>query len=126
MNMKSLPIAAVIVAMLVPAVRANNDRLKDAALVLTEMAGAGDAGIPTSLIAKASCIVIVPSMKKVALGIGGEYGKGYLSCRRDGGWSAPGALKIEGGSFGVQIGASATDVIMLVMNDRGRRAAALE
>ena len=95
MNMKSLPIAAVIVAMLVPAVRANNDRLKDAALVLTEMAGAGDSGIPTSLIAKASCIVIVPSMKKLALGIGGEDGKGYLSCRREGGWSAPGALRLK-------------------------------
>jgi lipid-binding SYLF domain-containing protein len=112
-------ITAVIITLLVPAVRANDDHLKDAELVLTEMAGAGDAGIPTSLIAKASCIVIVPSLKKAALGVGGQYGKGYLSCRRDGGWSAPGALKIEGGSFGLQIGASATDVIMLVMNDRG-------
>jgi SH3 domain-containing YSC84-like protein 1 len=101
------------------AVHASPERLKDAELVLTEMAGSGDSGIPTSLIAKARCIVVVPSMKKVALGFGGEYGKGYLSCRNAGGWTAPGALKIEGGSFGLQIGASATDVILLVMNERG-------
>ena len=104
---------------LVSAVHASPERLKDAELVLTEMAGTGDAGIPTSLIAKARCIVIVPSLKKVAMGIGGEYGKGYMSCRNEGGWTAPGSLKVEGGSFGLQIGASATDVIMLVMNERG-------
>ena len=112
-----LTIATVLV--LVSATHASPERLKDAELVLTEMAGTGDAGIPTSLIAKARCIVVVPSLKKVALGIGGEYGKGYMSCRNEGGWTAPGSLKIEGGSFGLQIGASATDVIMLVMNERG-------
>ena len=87
--------------------------------MLTEMAGTGDAGIPKSLIAKARCVVIVPSLKKVAFGVGGQYGKGYMSCRNEGGWTAPGALKVEGGSFGLQIGASATDVILLVMNERG-------
>jgi SH3 domain-containing YSC84-like protein 1 len=107
------------VVLLVPAIHASPERLKDAELVLTEMAGTGDAGIPTSLIAKARCVVIVPSLKKVALGIGGQYGKGYVSCRNEGGWTAPGALRVEGGSFGLQIGASATDVIMLVMNERG-------
>ena len=112
-----LSIATVLI--LVATVHASPERLKDAGLVLTEMASAGDAGIPTSLIAKARCIVVVPSMKKVALGFGGEYGKGYFSCRQEGGWTAPGALKMEGGSFGLQIGASATDVIMLVMNERG-------
>ncbi len=110
---------ALILVSLVSAVHASLERLKDAELVLTEMAGTGDAGIPTSLIAKARCIVIVPSLKKVAMGIGGEYGEGYMSCRNEGGWTAPGALKVEGGSFGLQIGASATDVIMLVMNERG-------
>ena len=99
---------------------ADAERLKDAELVLTEMAGTDDAGIPTSLLQKATCVVVVPSLKKVALGFGGQYGRGYMSCRREGGWSAPAALRIEGGSFGLQIGASATDVIMLVMNDRGR------
>jgi lipid-binding SYLF domain-containing protein len=107
------------VAFLVPALTIDAERLKDAELVLTEMAGAGDAGIPTSLLTKAQCVVVVPSLKKVALGFGGQYGRGYLSCRRQGGWSAPAALRIEGGSFGLQIGASATDVILLVMNERG-------
>jgi lipid-binding SYLF domain-containing protein len=106
-------------ALFVSSIHASPDRLKDAELVLTEMAGTGDAGIPTSLIAKARCVVIVPSLKKVAFGVGGQYGKGYMSCRNGGGWTAPGALKVEGGSFGLQIGASATDVIMLVMNERG-------
>ena len=112
-----LTIAAALI--LVSVGYASPERLKDAELVLTEMAGTGDSGIPTSLISKARCIVVVPSMKKVALGIGGEYGKGYMSCRNEGSWTAPGSLKIEGGSFGLQIGASATDVIMLVMNERG-------
>ena len=99
---------------------ADPERLKDAEAVLTEMAGAGDAGIPTSLIAKSKCIVIVPSLKKVALGVGGQYGRGYVACRTDaGGWSAPGGIRVEGGSFGLQIGGSATDLILLVMNQRG-------
>ena len=101
------------------AIAADAERLKDAELVLTEMAGAGDAGIPTNLLQKAKCVVVVPSLKKLALGIGGQYGRGYVSCRRDGGWSAPGAIRVEGGSFGLQIGGSATDVILLVMNERG-------
>ena len=84
------------------------------------MAGAADTGIPTSLIAKARCVVIVPGVKKAALVVGGQYGRGYLACRKDGGgWSAPGGVRIEGGSFGFQIGGSDTDVILLVMNERG-------
>ncbi len=95
-------------------------RLRDAAVVLSEMAGAADTGIPTSLLAKARCVVVVPGVKKAALGIGGQFGRGYLSCRRDaGGWSAPGGVRIEGGSIGFHIGGSDTDVILLVMNDRG-------
>ena len=112
-------IVLTIATALVTPLIADTERLKDATLVLTEMAGAGDAGIPTSLLNKAKCVVVVPSLKKVALGIGGQYGRGYLSCRSGGGWSAPGGLRVEGGSFGLQIGASATDVILLVMNDRG-------
>jgi lipid-binding SYLF domain-containing protein len=71
-------------------------------------------------VAKARCIVIVPGVKKAALGIGGQYGRGYLSCRREtGGWSAPGGIRLEGGSIGLQIGGSETDVILLVLNERG-------
>jgi lipid-binding SYLF domain-containing protein len=70
---------------------------------------------------KAKCVVVIPGVKKAALGVGGQYGRGYIACRRDvsGGWSAPGAIRIEGGSIGFQIGGSDTDVILLVLNDRG-------
>jgi lipid-binding SYLF domain-containing protein len=107
------------VLLVTPVLRADPERLKDAGLVLTEMAGMGDAGIPKNLIAKAQCMVIIPSLKKAAFVVGGQYGRGYMSCRKDGGWSGPAGIRVEGGSVGFQIGGSATDVIMLVMNQRG-------
>src|SRR2546430_11134604 len=96
-------------------------RLKTSAEVLTEVMSAPDKGIPDELLEKAQCIVIVPGLKKGAFIVGGQYGKGYLSCRRKNGrgWSAPGTVRMEGGSVGFQIGGSETDVIMLVMNQRG-------
>ncbi len=95
-------------------------RLDAAADVVTEIMAAPDKGIPQDLLDKSECVVIVPGLKKLALGIGGKYGKGFMSCRREGsGWSAPGAVKVEGGSFGFQIGGSETDVILLVMNQGG-------
>jgi len=97
-------------------------RLDDAAAVFSEtMKDAPDKGIPHDLLESAHCVVIVPDLKTGAFIIGAKYGKGYLSCRKkDGvGWSAPGAVRIEGGSVGLQIGGSTTDVIMLVMNERG-------
>ena len=96
-------------------------RLNEAAAVFSEVMAAPDKGIPEDLLAKAHCIVIVPSLKTAAFLVGGKYGKGYLSCRnRSGvGWSAPGTVRIEGGSVGFQIGGSTTDLIMLVMNERG-------
>jgi lipid-binding SYLF domain-containing protein len=100
--------------------RADDDRLKTAALVLDEMTQAADSGIPQSLLAKAKCVVVVPGVKKAALGFGGQYGRGYIACRRAaGGWSAPGGIRVEGGSVGFQIGGSETDVVLLVLNDRG-------
>ncbi len=78
-----------------------------------------DKGIPEDLLANAHCIVIVPSVKTAAFLIGGKYGRGYVTCRHHGDWSAPGAVRIEGGSFGFQIGGSTTDLIMLVMNQGG-------
>lgn len=82
---------------------------------------APDKGIPQELLEKAHCIVIVPGLKKGAFIIGGKYGKGFMSCRRGSGvgWSAPASMRVEGGSFGFQIGGSETDAIMLVMNERG-------
>jgi lipid-binding SYLF domain-containing protein len=96
-------------------------RLKTSAEVLTEIMKAPDKGIPDELLEKSQCIVIVPGIKKAAFIIGGKYGKGFIECRRASGkgWSAPAAVKVEGGSFGFQIGGSETDAIMLVMNKRG-------
>lgn len=95
-------------------------RLDAAADVLTEIMGSPDKGIPQDLLDKSACIVIVPGLKKGAFIVGGKYGKGFVSCRKEGaGWSAPGAVRVEGGSFGFQIGGSETDVIMLVMNQGG-------
>jgi lipid-binding SYLF domain-containing protein len=96
-------------------------RLDESASVFTEIMSAKDKSIPGDLLDKAHCVVIVPRMKKGAFIVGGEYGKGFISCRtkEHQGWSAPGAVRLEGGSVGLQIGGSETDVIMLVMNDRG-------
>lgn len=96
-------------------------RLNDAAVVFSEVMAAPDKGIPQQLLENAHCIVIVPDLKTAAWVVGGKYGKGYLSCRNKGGagWSAPGTVRIEGGSVGFQIGASSTDLIMLVMSERG-------
>jgi lipid-binding SYLF domain-containing protein len=96
-------------------------RLQSAAAAFKEVMGIPDKSIPQDLLEKAQCIVIIPDLKKGAFIVGGKYGKGFVSCRKkDGvGWSAPGSVRIEGGSVGFQIGASEMDVFMLVMNDRG-------
>lgn len=96
-------------------------RLQTAAEAFKEVMGIPDKAIPQDLLEKAQCIVIIPDLKKGAFIVGGKYGKGFVSCRKkDGvGWSAPGSVRIEGGSVGFQIGASEMDVFMLVMNDRG-------
>jgi len=96
-------------------------RLDAAATVLSEVMGAPDKGIPQEMLDHAHCIVIVPDLKTAAFIVGGKYGKGYISCRNKvgSGWSAPGTVRIEGGSVGFQIGGSSTDLIMLVMNERG-------
>jgi lipid-binding SYLF domain-containing protein len=94
-------------------------RLDAAADMLSEVMSAPDRGIPMHLLARASCIVVVPGVKGAAFVVGAKYGKGFISCRRGSGWSAPGAIRLEGGSFGFQIGAQDTDVVMLVMNWKG-------
>jgi lipid-binding SYLF domain-containing protein len=95
-------------------------RVDEAAAVFQEVMATPDRSIPQDLLDKGQCIVIVPSLKKGAFILGGKYGKGFIICRKTGGgWSAPGAVRIEGGSVGFQIGGSESDVIMLVMNQRG-------
>jgi lipid-binding SYLF domain-containing protein len=100
------------------------ERLKEASVVFTEIMGTPEKGIPEELLGKANCIVIIPGMKSAALGIGGKYGRGYAMCRNKSGvgWGAPAAMRVEGGSVGFQIGGQSTDVVMLVMNDRGMQA----
>lgn len=96
-------------------------RLGEAAAVFSEVMATPDKGIPKEMLENAHCIVIVPGLKTAGFILGGKYGKGYLSCRNKSGhgWSAPGTVRIEGGSVGFQIGGSETDLIMLVMNERG-------
>jgi len=99
------------------------DRLQESARVFHEIMMTPDRGIPQDLVDKAYCIVIVPSLKKAAFVVGGEYGKGFAVCRsgRAMGWGAPAAVIVEGGSFGFQIGGSSTDVVMLIRNAHGMR-----
>src|SRR5271166_4418028 len=78
-----------------------------------------DKPIPPVLLNRAQCMIIIPGLLKGAFLFGGKYGRGFASCRLPGGWSAPAAMIIEGGSFGNQVGGSATDVVMLVMNRGG-------
>jgi lipid-binding SYLF domain-containing protein len=98
-----------------------DQRLDSAAEVLTDMMHASDKGIPQDLINKSTCMAIIPGMKKGAFIVGAKYGKGFVVCRRTSGtgWTAPAAIRVEGGSVGFQIGGSEQDVILLVMNKDG-------
>ena len=120
--MRSLWIAASL-AIAATAVYAETARenLQDAAQVFTEIMATPDKGIPQDLLEKAQCVVIVPGVKKGAFIVGAEYGRGVAECRRPdrSGWGAPAAVRIEGGSVGLQIGGSSTDVVLLVMSQRG-------
>ena len=100
-----------------------DDRLDASADTLIDMMRAADKGIPQDLLNKSKCVVVVPGMKKAGFIFGAKYGRGFAVCRRGGGsgWSAPAAMQVEGGSFGFQIGASETDVVVLVMNDGGMK-----
>jgi len=95
-------------------------RLREAGTVLSEIMSAPDKGIPHELLEKARCVVVVPGLKKAAFVVGAEFGRGFITCRKGHtGWSATGAVRIEGGSFGFQIGGTEIDLVLLVMNERG-------
>src|SRR5271169_1656122 len=100
-----------------------DDRLDASADTLIDMMRASDKGIPHDLLDKAKCVVVIPGMKKAGFIFGAKYGRGFAVCRRPGGsgWSAPAAMRVEGGSVGFQIGASETDVVLLMMNDGGMK-----
>ena len=98
------------------------ERLENAATVLDEILNIPD-NIPQDLLDKAECVVVIPSVKKLALGFGGSYGRGAMVCRSGeqfgGPWGAPSMVALEGGSFGLQLGGQATDFVLLVMNPKG-------
>jgi lipid-binding SYLF domain-containing protein len=94
-------------------------RLNSSASVLDEIMGTPDKAIPTDILADAKCIAVVPSMVHIAVGFGGRHGKGVATCRTSNGWSAPAPITITGGSWGLQLGGQAIDLVMLVMNQKG-------
>lgn len=97
-------------------------RLTNAAEALTEIQEAPDKGIPKDLFHKSNCVVVIPGMKKAGFIFSGKYGRGFAYCRNPaGGWAGPAGMRIEGGGFGLQAGASETDVIMLVMSQKGMK-----
>ena len=96
-------------------------RIQEAATVIKEVHAVPDKDIPQELWTKAACVIVVPGLKKAAFVIGGEYGKGLMSCRHDGAWSAPIFVQVGKGSVGFQIGAQSIDLVLLVMNAGGTR-----
>jgi lipid-binding SYLF domain-containing protein len=100
------------------------DRLKESGQVMKEILGTPE-DIPQNLLNKAECVIVLPSVKKIAVGIGGSYGRGVMTCRGgadfDGPWSTPTMMESTGGNFGLQIGGQATDFVILVVNPRGAR-----
>jgi lipid-binding SYLF domain-containing protein len=99
-----------------------NNRIQNAGKVITEILNIPD-DIPADLMDKAECVIVMPSVMKFAIGVGGSYGRGVMTCRSgpefNGPWSAPTMMALEGGSFGFQLGGQATDFVLLVMNKRG-------
>jgi len=100
-----------------------DDRLNDAANVIQEIMHTPDKGIPSSILSGASCVVVVPAYKKGAFIVGAQYGQGVATCRTPRGWSAPVFVKLEGGSFGWQIGGQSTDLVLVAMNENGLESA---
>jgi lipid-binding SYLF domain-containing protein len=98
------------------------DRLDESTLTLQQIFNAPDSGVPTELLSKAKCVILIPNEKKGALGFGGSYGRGFATCRTANNvdrWSAPAPVFLGGGSWGAQIGGESTDVLMLVMDQKG-------
>ncbi|MGD1079018.1 MAG: lipid-binding SYLF domain-containing protein [Candidatus Sulfotelmatobacter sp.] len=94
-------------------------RIDESAKVLNEIMATPDKAIPDKVMRDAKCIVVIPSMVKIAIGFGGNHGKGVATCRTESGWSAPAPVTITGGSWGLQLGGQAVDLVMIVTNDQG-------
>lgn len=121
MTVRRSAIAAACAALFLPAAALADTpgRLTAAVETLRSLSKAPDAEIPADLLAKAQCLVVIPSLKSGAFIVGADYGRGFVACRTAGGWSAPAAVKVEAGSIGFQIGGSESEVVMLVMNRKG-------
>ena len=96
-------------------------KLTDATAVYRELVTATDKAIPKELLDRAKCIAVLPGVIKAAIGIGGRHGSGVMSCRTEGGWSAPAFVSISGGSWGAQLGVESSDIVLFFMTDRGAR-----
>ena len=125
--MKRYLVGAVCLTLVAGAVYANKlnkeqKRLQECGVVMQEVLNIPD-NIPKELLEKAECVIVIPSVRKVAFGVGASYGRGAMVCRKgekfNGSWGAPAMYALEGGSIGFQIGGEATDLILLVMNDKG-------
>ena len=94
-------------------------RIDESAKVLNEIMATPDKAIPDKVMSHAKCVAVIPSMVKIAIGFGGNHGKGVATCRTESGWSAPAPITITGGSWGLQLGGQAVDLVMIVTNDEG-------
>jgi len=117
-----LIVSLALVALPLKAQEKEQQRLEECATVLEEIVNIPD-NIPAGLLDKAECVIVFPSVKKIAIGIGGSYGRGAITCRTGkdftGAWSAPAMFALEGGNIGLQLGGQATDFVLLVMNNKG-------
>lgn len=121
MKFFGVALAAALIAAPAFAQNSADQRLAAATEDLNAMMNASDKGIPQDLLNRASCVVVIPNLKKGGFIVGAEYGSGFFTCRKASGvgWSAPGSIRISGGKFGLLIGGAETDVVMLVMNQSG-------
>jgi lipid-binding SYLF domain-containing protein len=117
-----LPICLLLICSAPAVAETEAQRIADATKVLTEMTQEEGKSVPAGPFQKSYCAVVIPSMKRAGFIIAGKYGRGFTSCRTaGGGWSAPSAIKVEGSGFGLGIGAEGTDIVMLVMTEKGMR-----
>lgn len=96
-----------------------DDRLDKAKIVVDEIMNTPDKGVPDSVMRNATCVAVVPSLKKAAFVIGGQYGQGVVTCKTSAGWSSPVFIRMAGGSWGLQIGAEGTDLVLIAVNEKG-------
>jgi lipid-binding SYLF domain-containing protein len=121
MRMLTIVVAAAMFAQSAPEKSATEKRIGESVAVLEEIMGARDRAIPQDLLDQSRCAVVVPGVKKGGFVLAAKFGRGFAVCRNDDGkgWGKPWGVRVEGGSVGFQIGGSETDVVMLVMNERG-------